>query len=178
MHKSLSLSFSLSPLRENSLLPFAAAAAAALLHVPPCSISQEHMVWLIGAKAAPAQQLPCFCPPASADAPRQGPPCTSLSSPDATPRTRRSSPDVACERRKCVINAVARGLRKAAIAGKVVEYFSYRLGHSSCLLFGTCINDNDIFSPMLLKLFSIYKTLFSEVRRTCSITTAQEIHVP
>jgi len=42
-------------------------------------LSKEHMAWLIGAKAAPAQQLPLFCPPASADAPRRGPPRAPLS---------------------------------------------------------------------------------------------------
>jgi len=42
-------------------------------------LSKEHMAWLIGAKAAPAQQLPLFCPPASADAPRRGPPRARIS---------------------------------------------------------------------------------------------------
>jgi len=64
-----------------------------------------------------------FCGCTSA---RRSLPYTSLSSPDTALRTRRSSPDVACKQRKCVINAVARDLRKAAV--KVVEYFSYLLG--------------------------------------------------
>lgn len=77
-----------------------------------------------------------------------------------------------CCVQKCVINAIVRGLRKA-VQIRYHWVFLYPLGYSSCL-FGTFINDNDIFPLMFLKLFSICKTLFPQVRSTCLITTAQE----
>jgi len=133
--------------RENSLLPFAAVAAA-LFYVLPCCILQEHMVWLIGAKAVPAQQLPCFCPPASADAPRRGPPRTfflpGCNSPNAS-----LFPRCCMQTAKVCHIGLLRDLRKSAIADKIVEYFSYSL------LVWNIFDDDDIFSSMLLKLFSI-----------------------
>lgn len=108
MHRSLALAagreaserganllFSRSKLASSS----AAAAAAALCRDPPlfstpaarCNaersereerpLERAYGMAYIGAKAAPVQQLPRFCPPASADhAPRRGPPPASPSS--------------------------------------------------------------------------------------------------
>lgn len=77
---------------------------------------------------ATAQQLPCFCPPASADAPHGAAArLASLFSLRCNSLGRVVLRSVACERRKCAINAFVRcGLRKAAIECKVVEYpFSF-----------------------------------------------------
>jgi len=71
----------------------------------------------------------------------------SLSSPDAILRTRRFSPDVACKQRKCVILLVIYENQRLPI-----QLLSISRIRS---LFVWNIFDDDIFSSMLLKLFSI-----------------------
>lgn len=93
----------------------------------------------------PAQQLPRFCPPASADAPRWGPPPSrpSFSLLLCSMQLSSSGPlrHIACERRKCAVNAFARcGLRKVTIRCKIVVHVPYPRGGVRS------INDDVFFS--------------------------------